>query len=76
MVFPVVFRCKEVCMGSIIRWIQPNQVYELTMRTVDRQFLFTPNHHPRHPLLADTCPRDALNMNNDIIPESSITTTP
>ncbi len=66
---------KEVCMGSLIRWIQPNQVYELTMRTVDRQFLFAPNHHPKNPLIADTCPINALNMNNDIIPESSIINT-
>ncbi len=62
-------------MGSLIRWVQPNQVYELTMRTVDRQFLFKPNHHPKNPLLADTCPRNALDMNNDILPEPSIINT-
>ena len=62
-------------MGSLIRWVQPNRVYELTMRTVDRQFLFKPNHHQENPLLADTCPPDALNMNNDIIPEPSIINT-
>ena len=62
-------------MGNLIRWIQPYQVYELTMRTVDRQFLFKPNHHPKNPLLADSCPLDALNMNNDIIPDSSIINT-
>ncbi len=62
-------------MGSLIRWVQPNQVYELTMRTVDRQFLFKPNHHPQNPLLANTCPRNALDMNNDILPEPSIINT-
>ena len=62
-------------MGSLIRWIQPNQVYESTIRTVDRQFLFAPNHHPKNPLIADTCPLNALDMNNDIIPESSIINT-
>jgi hypothetical protein len=62
-------------MGHPIRWAQPNQVYELTIRTVDRQFLFTPNHHLKNPLLANTCPLNALDMNNDILPHPSIINT-
>ena len=59
-------------MGCKIRWIQPNQVYEASVRTVDRQFLFTPNHHPDNPLLANTSPINALDLSNDIIPKPSI----
>ena len=59
-------------MGGRIRWVVPNRVYESTVRTVDRNFLFKPNHHPENPLLANTCPLNAFNMDNDIIPEPSI----
>jgi hypothetical protein len=59
-------------MGNKIRWVKPNQVYEVSLRTVDRQFLFVPNHHPENPLLASTCHLNALDLNNDLIPEPSI----
>ena len=59
-------------MTARIRWLKPNQVYESSVRTVDRQFLFKPNHHPKNPLLADTCPLSAMDHNNDLIPEPSI----
>jgi hypothetical protein len=57
---------------SQIRWVQPNQVYETTLRTVDRQFSFKPNQHSKNPLLAESSPLNALDPNNDIIPEPSI----
>ena len=59
-------------MGNKPRWAIPDRVYETTVRTVDRQFLFTPNHHPQNRLLANTSPLNALDMSNDIIPEPSI----
>ena len=59
-------------MSGKIRWVIPHQVYESTIRTVDRNFLFKPNHHPDNPLLAESCPPEALDMNNDIIPSPSI----
>lgn len=59
-------------MASKIRLVKPNQVYESTVRTVDRTFLFKPNHHPENPLLAESSPLHALDPNNDIIPEPSI----
>jgi len=59
-------------MSARIRWVQPNRVYEATVRTVDRTFLFKPNHHPENPLLASTSPLNALDPDNDIIPEPSI----
>ena len=59
-------------MASKIRWVKPNQVYESTVRTVDRTFLFKPNHHPDNPLLAERTPLNALDPNNGIIPEPSI----
>ena len=46
-------------------------VYSVTHRTVDRQFLFRPNHHPRQPLLDQSCPIEALDPNNRIIPVPS-----
>jgi hypothetical protein len=59
-------------MSGRIRWVVPNRLYESTMRTVDRQFLFKPNHHPENPLLANSSLLNALDMRNDIIPEPSI----
>ena len=59
-------------MNFKVRWINPNQVYELTVRSVDRQFVFKPNHHSQNPLLAEHCPLNALDMDNDVIPEPSI----
>jgi hypothetical protein len=63
---------KEADMTNRIRWAVPERVYETTVRTVDRQFLFVPNHHPENRLLANTCPLNALDLDNDIIPEPSI----
>jgi len=59
-------------MSANVRWVVPDRVYESTVRTVDRQFLFTPNHHPEDPLLANTSPLGAMSMDNDLIPEPSI----
>lgn len=59
-------------MGAKPRWIVPNRVYEITVRTVDRCFLFTPNHNKKDPLLdAASSPR-SLKPGNDLIPTSSI----
>jgi hypothetical protein len=59
-------------MANRVRWVVPDRVYESTVRTVDRNFLFKPNHHPDNRLLANTSPLNALDMSNDIIPEPSI----
>ena len=59
-------------MGRRVRWHIPNRVYESTSRTVDRQFLFKPNHHPKNLLLEESCPLNALDPENDIIPKPSI----
>jgi hypothetical protein len=55
-----------------IRWIEPNQVYETSIRTVDRCFLFVPNQRKDNLLLAGSSPQNALDPNNDIIPEPSV----
>jgi hypothetical protein len=59
-------------MPARIRWVKPYQVYESSIRTVDRTFLLKPNHHPNNPLLADTCPLNALAPSNDLVPVPSI----
>lgn len=59
-------------MSRKIRWLRPQNLYESTSRTVDRQFLFKPNHHPKNPLLEQDCPLEALDPNNDIIPRPSV----
>ena len=59
-------------MGSRIRWWQRGKVYSAVERTVDQQFLFTPNHRRDQPLLRFDCPPDALDLGNDIIPRPSI----
>jgi hypothetical protein len=66
---------KEVAVGSRIRWIEPNQVYETSIRTVDRCFLFVPNHDKNNPLLAESSPPNALDPGTDIIPEPSVINT-
>ena len=59
-------------MGAKIRWLQPDKVYEMTIRTVDRTFLFTPNHNRDSPLLDADSSFDALNPRNDVIPIPSV----
>lgn len=58
-------------MGSRIRLIEPNIVYNATLNCIDRQFLFSPNHDPRYTLLNRHCPPEALDPNNDILPVPS-----
>jgi hypothetical protein len=55
-----------------IRWIVPNRVYEMTIRTVDRCFLFVPNHKQRFPLLDASSPPRSLSPGNNLIPRPSI----
>jgi hypothetical protein len=62
----------EVSMGYRLRWVIPNRVYEATIRTVDRQFSFKPNHRSDNPLLEESCPPKALDLQSDIIPTPSI----
>ena len=59
-------------MGANPRWIVPFRVYELSIRTVDRCFLFRPNHDKKHPLLDAASPPRCLSPDNDLIPESSV----
>lgn len=59
-------------MARKIRWLRPQYVYESVSRTVDRQFLFKPNHHPYNPLLEQSCPIESLDPRNDIIPKPSV----
>jgi len=58
--------------GARIRMYEPNQVYEASIRTVDRAFLFAPNHHKSQPLIADSSPTSALDSRNNLIPEPSV----
>lgn len=55
-------------MGSRIRLLEPNLVYSGVQGTVDRSFLFAPDHYPGHPLLSARSHPSALDTNNDIIP--------
>lgn len=59
-------------MSAKIRLFEPNQVYETSIRTVDRTFLFAPNHRKGHPLLAKSSAPNALDPRIDVMPESSI----
>ncbi len=59
-------------MGSRIRLFEPGIIYNITHRTNDRCFLFRPNHNPKYPLLDASCPPNALDLSNDIIPVPSI----
>jgi hypothetical protein len=58
--------------GAKIRMIEPDQVYEASIRTVDRTFLFSPNHRKSYPLLAASSPPSTLSLDNDVIPDPSI----
>ncbi len=58
-------------MGSRIRMFEPEVVYNVSFGTVDRQFLFSPNHREDNPLLHRSCPANALDPANDIIPVPS-----
>jgi hypothetical protein len=59
-------------MGNRIRLWEPAQVFACVARTVDRQFLFKPNHQPDNPLLRwDSDPR-SLDPDNKFIPKPSI----
>jgi hypothetical protein len=51
---------------------EPNQVYEASIRTVDRAFLFAPNHCESQPLIADSSPPTALDSRNNLIPHPSV----
>ena len=56
------------------RMLEPGYVCEATIVTVDRQFLFTPDHSLRpgdSPLLVAGCPREALHPDSDLVPRSS-----
>lgn len=59
-------------MAHKVRWVIPYRVYEASIRTVDRQFSFKPNHRADYPLLEESCPINALDMSNDLIPDPSI----
>ena len=56
---------------SRIRMMESNVVFNVSTRTVDRCFLLSPNHHLDMPLLHQGCPREALDLSNDITPVPS-----
>jgi hypothetical protein len=58
-------------MGNRPRLYEPNILYSAVSNTVDRQFLFKPNHNRRNPLLASDCPPYALDPRTDVIPVPS-----
>ncbi len=62
-------------MGRRLRLWEPQYIYSCTENTIDRQFLFKPDHRPDNPLLRWDCPPDALEPDNDIIPEPSVINT-
>ena len=51
---------------------EPGLTYNSVSRTVDRTFLFKPNHRKDNVLLAEGCPANALDPRNRIIPVPSI----
>ena len=51
---------------------EPGVVYDTVSGTVDRAFLFAPNHRKDNPLLRFDCHPNALSPDNLIIPEPSI----
>ena len=59
-------------MGRRLRLWETDKIYSCTERTIDRQFLFRPDHNPRNRLLRWDCPQNALDPDNDIIPKPSI----
>jgi len=58
-------------MSGRIRVWEPNIVYSGAQRCNDRTFLFKPNQRPDNPLLHESCPPEALDPLNDLIPEPS-----
>ena len=59
-------------MGTRLRLYEPGLTYNSVSRTVDRTFLFKPNHRKDNILLAEGCPANALDMRNRIVPVPSI----
>ena len=59
-------------MGSRLRMFEPDVPFNITLNAVDGQFLFTPNHRCDNPLLHRSCPPNALDPSNDIIPIPSV----
>ena len=62
-------------MGRRLRLWEPQNIYSCVENSVDRQFLFRPDHRTDNHLLRWDCPPDALNTDNDTIPEPSIINT-
>ncbi len=52
--------------------MRPNVPFAMVSRTVDRAFLFAPNHMRDNPLLRQDSPADALSIDNETVPEPSI----
>ncbi len=59
-------------MGSRNRLFEKDTVYNGVSRADDQKFLFRPNHDPGEPLLSSECPKEALELDNDLIPVPSI----
>ncbi len=59
-------------LGGRIRWYKPGALYVSTSATVDRSFLFAPNHREDNSLLRQDCSANALSLDNDLTPEPSI----
>jgi hypothetical protein len=59
-------------MGSRIRLFEPGVVYTTVCRTVDRNFLFVPNHRTDNRLLRFDSPPNALSPDNLVLPKPSI----
>ena len=59
-------------MGRRLRLWETDKIYSCTERTIDRQFLFRPDHNRHNRLLRHDCPPNALDPNNDIIPKPSV----
>jgi hypothetical protein len=59
-------------MGRRIRVWQPGIVYSATIRCNDRQFFLKPDHEPESPLLANGCPRNALDVRSRHLPVPSV----
>ena len=59
-------------MARRIKFYQPGRVYSAVIRCVDQQFLMRPDHDPKHPLLQNGCPSNALDLANNLTPVPSL----
>ncbi len=58
-------------MGRRLRLWEPDKIYNVSTRVVDRQFAFVPNHSTDNPLLREDSHPDSLAIWNNLVPKPS-----